>query len=120
MDHPSCSKQHAALQFRSLAYTKPSGDRSRRTKPYIIDLESANGTYLNDERIEATRYYELQHGDEIKFGFSSRSFVILNATSAMAQMEGISDVKKEEESDDEEADEVKQEKVAPMDDDKFE
>ena len=38
----------------------------------------------------------------------------------MAQMEGISDVKKEEESDDEEADEVKQEKVASMDDDKFE
>ena len=28
-------------------------------RPYLMDLGSANGTYLNNERIEAERYYEL-------------------------------------------------------------
>jgi smad nuclear-interacting protein 1 len=31
-----------------------------RILPYIIDLGSANGTYLNNQRIEAQRYYELK------------------------------------------------------------
>ena len=28
-------------------------------RPYLMDLGSANGTYLNNEQIEAERYYEL-------------------------------------------------------------
>uniref|UniRef100_A0AC34FW40 FHA domain-containing protein n=1 Tax=Panagrolaimus sp. ES5 TaxID=591445 RepID=A0AC34FW40_9BILA len=116
-DHPSCSKQHAALQFRSLPYTKVTGERSRRTKPYIIDLESANGTFLNEDKLEPTRYYELKHGDEIKFGFSSRSFVVLNATAALNQMEAGTDIKKEE-SDDDEDDESSKDHVPK--EDKFE
>lgn len=28
-------------------------------RPYLMDLGSANGTYLNNDRIEAERYYEL-------------------------------------------------------------
>lgn len=28
-------------------------------RPYLMDLGSANGTYLNNERIEGERYYEL-------------------------------------------------------------
>ena len=28
-------------------------------RPYLMDLGSANGTYLNNERIETERYYEL-------------------------------------------------------------
>jgi len=116
MDHPSCSKQHAALQFRSLPYTRSDGERSRRTRPYLIDLESSNGTYINDERIQPSRYYELKHGDEIKFGFSSRSFIILNATAARNQME---DVKQESEDEDEEEKPVKEE-IEQQEDDKFE
>ncbi|KAG6872416.1 hypothetical protein C0995_009930 [Termitomyces sp. Mi166 len=41
LDHPSCSKQHAAIQY----------------------LESTNGTHVNDEAIPAARYYELKTGD---------------------------------------------------------
>ncbi|KXJ25400.1 Smad nuclear-interacting protein 1 [Exaiptasia diaphana] len=50
-------------------------------KPYIIDLESANGTYLNNERIEPRRYYELKERDVLKFGFSSREYVMLHERS---------------------------------------
>jgi pSer/pThr/pTyr-binding forkhead associated (FHA) protein len=28
-------------------------------RPYILDLGSTNGTFVNNERIEAERYYEL-------------------------------------------------------------
>lgn len=83
----------------------------------MIDLGSANGTYINDERIEASRYYELQHGDEVKFGFSSRSFIILNATAAKSQM---GDVKKEESDDDEEEEKPVKVKEEEQEDEKFE
>ncbi|KAJ1551925.1 Smad nuclear-interacting protein 1, partial [Cladochytrium tenue] len=80
IDHPSCSKQHAVLQYR---HAPDPDDRSRRiVKPYIIDLESSNGTFLNGERIEGSRYYELHVGDTIKFGFSSRDYVLMTEESA--------------------------------------
>ncbi|XP_005098646.1 smad nuclear-interacting protein 1 isoform X2 [Aplysia californica] len=78
VDHPSCSKQQAALQFRAMPYTRPDGSSGRRVRPYIIDLESANGTYVNGEKIEAKRYYELKEKDVIKFGFSTREYVVLH------------------------------------------
>jgi smad nuclear-interacting protein 1 len=28
-------------------------------RPYLIDLDTVNGTFLNGERIEGSRYYEL-------------------------------------------------------------
>ncbi|KAI6207261.1 FHA domain-containing protein [Aphelenchoides fujianensis] len=52
---PSITRQHAVLQYRSMPFEK-NGVPGRRTLPYIIDLGSANGTYLNGERIEAQRY----------------------------------------------------------------
>ncbi|XP_035663699.1 smad nuclear-interacting protein 1-like [Branchiostoma floridae] len=81
IDHPSCSKQHAALQYRLVDYEKPDGTTGRRVKPYIIDLESANGTYVNNQRIEASRYVELLEKDVVKFGYSSREYVLLHDTS---------------------------------------
>lgn len=81
VDHPSCSKQHAALQYRSLPYERADGSRGRRTRPYIIDLGSGNGTFLNGQRIEAQRYYELKEKDVLRFGFSSREYVMLHEQS---------------------------------------
>lgn len=46
-------------------------------KPYLMDLESTNGTYLNGEKIEPARYYELLPKDVIKFANSSRDYVIM-------------------------------------------
>ncbi|CAG0880740.1 unnamed protein product [Darwinula stevensoni] len=82
IDHPSCSKQHAVLQFRLVDYTRPDGSVGRRVRPYIIDLESANGTYVNNKQIEPRRYVELFEKDVLKFGYSSREYVLLHEQSA--------------------------------------
>ena len=78
MYHPSISKQHAALQYRlrreqdaaTLQY-------ANSTVPYIIDLSSTNGTFLNGDKVEAQRYYELKEKDVLKFGLSSREYVLM-------------------------------------------
>ncbi|KAK3813417.1 MAG: SMAD/FHA domain-containing protein [Benniella sp.] len=77
-DHPSCSKQHAVLQFRQIVETNALGQASRKTKPFVIDLESANGTFVNGAQIPPTRYYELKLSDVLKFGASTREFVLLH------------------------------------------
>lgn len=81
IDHPSCSKQHAVLQYRLVDGKKADGSLSRKVKPYIIDLESANGTFLNNQRIDPRRFYELKEKDVLKFGFSTREYVILTEKS---------------------------------------
>jgi smad nuclear-interacting protein 1 len=46
-------------------------------KPYLMDLESKNGTFLNSDKIEPARYYELLPKDVIKFAMSSRDYVVM-------------------------------------------
>ena len=60
VDHPSCSKQHAAFQYRIVEYQRKDRTTGRIVKPYIIDLGSTNGTYVNNQKIEAERYFELR------------------------------------------------------------
>lgn len=105
VDHPSCSSQHAVLQYRLVNYEKKDGSTGKRVRytqplinhvlcglythvyihvnapiphckelqkrdalwnhifecrPYLIDLESTNGTYINNQRIESARYWELK------------------------------------------------------------
>lgn len=76
VQHPSCSSQHAVLQYRAL----PREDGRLHCQPYILDLESTNGTFLNGIRIDAARYYQLKKGDVLKFGSSTREYVLLTAT----------------------------------------
>ncbi|GKZ33945.1 hypothetical protein AbraIFM66950_004036 [Aspergillus brasiliensis] len=77
LEHPSCSKQHAALQFRFVEKRNEFGDRIGRVKPYLIDLESANGTTVNGDAIPAGRYVELRDKDVVQFGLSSREYVLM-------------------------------------------
>ncbi|PYI03093.1 SMAD/FHA domain-containing protein [Aspergillus sclerotiicarbonarius CBS 121057] len=77
LEHPSCSKQHAALQFRFVDKRNEYGDRIGRVKPYLIDLESANGTKVNGDAIPAGRYVELRDKDVLQFGLSSREYVLM-------------------------------------------
>ncbi|XP_048485595.1 smad nuclear-interacting protein 1 isoform X1 [Plutella xylostella] len=81
LEHPSISKQHSALQFRATPFTRPDGTTGRRVRPYIIDLDSANGTFVNNKKIEARRYVELLERDVVKFGFSAREYVLLHENS---------------------------------------
>jgi smad nuclear-interacting protein 1 len=82
-DHPSCSKQHAVLQYRKReAFDEDEGLYVNVPTPYVLDLDSVNGTFLNGEKIEARRYYELVEKDTIKFGTSTREYVLLHEDSA--------------------------------------
>lgn len=83
-DHPSCSKQHAVIQFRQVEKEQPDGMIVKQTRPYIMDLGSTNKTFVNDSPIEPQRYYELREQDTIKFGNSSREYVLLHENSASA------------------------------------
>ncbi len=78
LDHPSCSKQHAVLQYRMVPFTRADGSTGRRVSPYILDLNSANGTFLNNTKIEPQKYVQVQEKDMLKFGFSSREYVLLH------------------------------------------
>nr|XP_009609481.1 FHA domain-containing protein DDL-like [Nicotiana tomentosiformis] len=69
-DHPSCSKQHAVLQYRQVEKDNPDGTSSKQVRPYVMDLGSTNGTFINENRIEPQRYYELLEKDTLKFGNS--------------------------------------------------
>ncbi|CAH1173822.1 unnamed protein product [Phaedon cochleariae] len=97
VDHPSCSKQHAALQYRLVPFTRDDGSAGKRVRPYIIDLESANGTFINNKKIDSKKYIELFERDVIKFGFSSREYVLLHENSKDEAMDD--DVKQEPEED---------------------
>lgn len=77
LQHPSCSKQHAVIQYRNTA-DKLSGFVS--VKPYLMDLGSLHKTFLNGTVLDDARYYELREKDCINFGGSSREYVLLLST----------------------------------------
>ncbi|XP_063841681.1 smad nuclear-interacting protein 1-like isoform X2 [Scylla paramamosain] len=77
-DHPSCSKQHAVLQYRLVSYNREDGTKGRTVKPYILDLGSANGTFVNNRRIDSKKFVELLEKDVVKFGYSSREYILLH------------------------------------------
>jgi smad nuclear-interacting protein 1 len=83
VDHPSLSKQHAVLQYRALPVRSEEIGKPDKLqcKPYIMDLESTNGTFLNGVRIDSARYYELRRGDVITLGASTREYVLLTEQS---------------------------------------
>ncbi|KAJ3274008.1 Smad nuclear-interacting protein 1 [Terramyces sp. JEL0728] len=51
LDHPSISSQHAVLQYRQVTVKDEYGVVGKKTKLYIIDLESSNGTLVNKKAI---------------------------------------------------------------------
>lgn len=81
LEHPSSSGQHAVIQFRYIQKVVEDefGVKSTRgrVKPYVIDLESSNGTQLNGKDVEASRYFELRDKDILKFAGSEREYVVM-------------------------------------------
>jgi smad nuclear-interacting protein 1 len=77
VDHPSCSRQHAVIQYRVISTRDDVGNITKEVKPYVMDLESTNSTFLGKEKIEPCRYYELKNYDLINFGFSTRDYILI-------------------------------------------
>ncbi|GAA5807532.1 hypothetical protein MFLAVUS_000895 [Mucor flavus] len=78
VDHPSCSKQHAVIQYRLMTEDTDTAKPRKVVKPFIIDLDATNGTFLNGEQIPSTRFVELKAKDVLKFGSSTREYVLLH------------------------------------------
>lgn len=76
LNHESISSQHAVLQYRH---------RSNQCKLYVIDLDSSNGTQINNEVIEGKRFYEILDGDVVKFGASTRDYVFMKTVDKVKQ-----------------------------------
>jgi hypothetical protein len=69
LEHPSISRQHAVLQYRD--------DNALM----CLDFNSVQGSFINKKPLEKDTYYRLFVGDIIKFGGSSRSYVVLGPES---------------------------------------
>lgn len=70
LDDSSISRQHAVVQFRR----RPVG-----VIPYLLDLGSTNGTFLNDSKLQSGRYIELRNQDVVRFGRCESDYVVLHA-----------------------------------------
>ncbi|KAL7715148.1 FHA domain-containing protein [Entamoeba marina] len=68
LQHRTTEKQHAVIQFRTY---------ENLVLPYIIDLGSTDGTYLNKKRIKDGVYVEIRQGDVLMFGKSLREYVVV-------------------------------------------
>jgi len=63
LEHASCSKNHAKISFMN-------------NNPHIMDLNSTNGTVLNQEELTAGQWYKLSEKDTLKFGCSTREYIV--------------------------------------------
>lgn len=66
----SVDDQHAVIQHRI--------NKKGVATIYIIDLDTEHGTYINEERIEPRRYYELMGKDSVRFGRCRDEFVLMH------------------------------------------
>ena len=73
----SVSRQHCAIQFR-----RPKSDEENSNTidavPYIFDINSKYGTFVNDEKIPSSCFYQLFHEDKIRFGNCPVSAILLS------------------------------------------
>lgn len=70
LQHPSASRYHAVIQY------KASDTTTSAKGLYIYDFGSTHGTFVNKTAIEPKRYYRVRVGYVIKFGGSSRLFIL--------------------------------------------
>ena len=81
LEHPSISRYHAIIQHRPDSATDIPESTLFSTNPcdagfYIYDLGSTHGTFLNKNKLQPCCYYRIRIGQTIKFGGSSRIFVL--------------------------------------------
>jgi len=69
----------ATLCLPTLLFRAPHADRKENDEFVILDLESLNGTFINDVPIKRRT---LQHGDRVRIGDSQFLFLLHEATPA--------------------------------------
>lgn len=74
LEHPSISRYHAVIQYRS----QPGESESVGEEEgfYIHDLGSTHGTVVNKNKIPPKTYIRLRVGHVLKFGGSTRLFIL--------------------------------------------
>ena len=78
LEHPSSSRTHAVIQF-----------ARGRAEAFAFDNASTHGTFVNKRRLKARVHAPVFVGDQIRFGQSSRVFVVSGASELMPE-EGLS------------------------------
>jgi len=65
IDNASVSRKHAILQF-----------KENDDFPYLYDLGGTHGTIVNKNKLPVRAYQKLKPFDMIKFGLSSRYYIL--------------------------------------------
>ncbi|EYU44253.1 hypothetical protein ABFS82_08G035800 [Erythranthe guttata] len=71
LEHPTISRFHAVLQFKS------------NGGAYLYDLGSTHGTFINKSEVKKRVYVDLHVGDVIRFGQSSRLYIFQGPSDLM-------------------------------------
>ncbi|XP_026800054.3 kanadaptin [Pangasianodon hypophthalmus] len=74
LEHPSISRYHAVVQYRGKAGDP--GAVGEELGFYIYDLGSTHGTFVNKNKIPPKTYIRLHVGHVLKFGGSTRLFIL--------------------------------------------
>ncbi len=95
LEHPSISRYHAVLQYRPQDENKKRSEDADGDPPsseytpvssvsvnpkeegfYVYDLGSTHGTHVNKSKIQPRCFYRLRLGQMVRFGGSSRLFLL--------------------------------------------
>ncbi|XP_073720986.1 kanadaptin-like [Misgurnus anguillicaudatus] len=74
LEHPSISRYHAVLQYRGRV--GQDGEVGEERGFYVYDLGSTHGTFVNKRKIPPKTYMRLRVGHVLKFGGSTRLFIL--------------------------------------------
>jgi len=78
LEHPSSSRVHAVMQF-----------SFQSEEMFVFDTGSTHGTFVNKRRLKPNVHAPVFVGDQVRFGQSSRVFVVSGAVELMPE-EGLS------------------------------
>ncbi|KAI1895169.1 hypothetical protein AGOR_G00103530 [Albula goreensis] len=74
LEHPSISRYHAVVQYRRRSGEE--GASGEEAGYYAFDLGSTHGTFVNKNKIPPKTYIRLRVGHVLKFGGSTRLFIL--------------------------------------------
>ncbi|XP_038892995.1 kanadaptin [Benincasa hispida] len=82
LEHPTISRFHAVLQFRS------------NGNAYLYDLGSTHGSFINKNQVKKRIFVDLHVGDVIRFGHSSRLYIFQGPNHLMLPEADLTMIKK--------------------------